>query len=336
MTHQNVIAAGMPPRKGIFAMKTLPQAAALSAIAILFAATSTSAQVYLSETATKTPRPTDEIKFESQSVSNAFIHIENGPLVVSPIKEDAWSSRWYVEPAGEGDFVRIKNKWTGCYLNVEKGPLVCDKDQKQGGWWSAQWRLVPDVDVKYSIINRWTECKLTNSGSGLRCMKNANKTADNLWRPINLTPQTAFVRKRPKPAAPPPAPANESPPQIDQGGEALFLTTDGAHPDRMTLQQGQWRSKLSDTFDEDIEVIYITGQYTEVIGYEGQNFTGRRVTLRCGLYELIGDPENEIRSIKVIKAVRPSAECLGDGIRGLDVIGYGSVEGAVEIHEWDR
>jgi hypothetical protein len=258
--------------------------------------------------------------------------------VATPIKEGSWSALWYVEPAGEGDFVRIKNKWTGCFLNVETGTPSCDKNEKAGGWWSAQWRLVPDVDVKYSIINRWTECKLTKTETGIGCAKSDKKTAENLWRPMNMTPQTTFsVRKRPKPVATPQAEASVPPaPQIDQGGDALFLTTDGAWPDRMYIPQGQSRSKLSDTFDQDIEVIYITGQYTKVIGYEGQNFTGRTVTLHCGLYELIGDPENEIRSIKVENVQRPAPNCLGDGNSGLDVVGYGSVEGAVEVHNWDR
>jgi hypothetical protein len=293
-------------------------------VAALLASTSATAQTYLSQTATKNPRPTDEIKFESQSVLNSFIHIENGPLVVTPIKEEAWSSRWYVEPVGESDFVRIKNRWTGCYLNTEQGPLVCGPQQAE--WWSAQWRLVPDVDVKYSIINRWTECKLTNAGAGLRCMKNATKTADNLWRPINLTPQTSIaVRRRPKPTAPPPLQASEPPaPAIDEFMSALFNTTDGPNGDEFNLSGATERAVLAGMFDEDIEVITVFGQYAQFIGYEDPNFRGRTVTLRCGRYELIGDPENEISSIKIIKAERPVRDCPSP------------YEGVVEIHNWDR
>ncbi len=279
----------------------------------LFATASASAQqVYLSETATKKPRPTDEIKFANQGYRDRFINIENGPLVVTPIKEEAWSSRWYVEPVGEGDFVRIKNRWTGCYLNMEQGPLVCGP--KGNEWWSAQWRLVPDVDVKYSIINRWTECKLTRVDNALGCIKNDNKSAENLWVPINLTP-----------APPPPVKASEAPaPAIDEFMSALFNTTDGPNGDEFNLSGATERAVLAGNFDEDIEVIRVDGQYAQFIGYEDSNFRGRTVTLRCGRYELIGDPENEISSIKIIKAERPVRDCPSP------------YEGVVEIHNWDR
>jgi hypothetical protein len=217
---------------------------------------------------------------------------------------------------------------------MEQGPLVCGP--KGNEWWSAQWRLVPDVDVKYSIINRWIDCKLTRFDNALGCEKSDKRTAENLWVPINLTPETVFVRRRPKPATLPPAPASEqSPPQIDKGGGATFLTTDGSFPSYLSLGSPESRSRLGGNFDEDIEAIDVYGQFTEVIGYENPNFTGRTVTLRCGHYELIGDPENEISSIRVQVAVRPTANCMG-GTASSGVLIVSDGESRVEVHNWDR
>jgi hypothetical protein len=260
--------------------------------------------------------PDDEIKFESAVASNAFINIEDGPIVVTPIKEEAWSSRWYLEPVGVDNFVRLKNRWKGCYLNIEQGPLECgakDNGDNTGGRWSAQWHVIHEGGDKYGMINRWTGCRLTRVGTGLDCTKSDKVSENSWWRPKNLT-NIQFGQEESTPS---------QVKNIDDRIAAHFYSTDGDYPDEFDLKGITSRSRLGSDFENDIEVINVWGNYTTVIGYENPDFTGRTVTLHCGRYELIGDPENEISSIKVIKAVRPEASC-----PGVD-------EGMIEIHNWD-
>jgi hypothetical protein len=256
-------------------------------------------------------RATDEIKFESLVRNQEFINIEDGPLVVTPIKEEAWSSRWYLEPVGESDYVRIKNRWTGCYLNIEKGPLVCGP--KDDGWWSAQWRIVNEIDTRYFVINRWTDCRLSKAGTGLMCNKDDRAgIAETLWKPLNLTPQTVFVRRRPKPAAPPEPSRGDKIAAL--GGCAVeLLTTDGPFPDRICLPAEGEKRQFGGSWNDDIEVIVIKSPNIKVIGYEHANFTGNKVTLNCGDTELIGDPENEISSMKIFYSETPfTNQCVGN------------------------
>ncbi len=288
-----------------------PSIAAIAALALAtLSSAPAQAEVYKAD-------PRDEIKFEIKRWAKNFIHIENGPITVTTIKDEAWSSRWYLEPVGFGDFVRLKNRWKGCYINVENGPVECgakDNGDNTGGRWSAQWRVVYEGDGDYAIVNRWTECRLsTGYLKNMRCSKDnatAGEDTEYLWRSTNLTNLTI-------------APTPAAPPEIDDSVVVSFRSTDGGDFDSFTISEYTQRARLSSDFDEDIEIISIYGQYATVIGYENPNFTGRTVTLRCGFYELIGDPENEISSIRVIRAVRPEASCPSHS------------EGYVEIHNWD-
>jgi hypothetical protein len=140
-------------------------------------------------------RDSDEIKFASRLLKVAYINIENGPLVVTPIKEEAWSSRWYITPSENG-YYRIKNKWTGCFLHLEYGKLECgDMDS---AWWSAQWKFSRRNEF-FSISNRWTACFLTKDNDTLSCVKGGRGMSQE-WKHENLS----------QPAKPP-AQASSSP-----------------------------------------------------------------------------------------------------------------------------
>jgi hypothetical protein len=64
------------------------------------------------------------------------------------------------------------------------------------------------------------------------------------------------------------------------------------------LNSGTELAYVGDDANDDIETVLVRGAYTEATLYEHSNFQGRSVTLTCGRYELIDDPENEVSSIR--------------------------------------
>jgi Peptidase inhibitor family I36 len=77
------------------------------------------------------------------------------------------------------------------------------------------------------------------------------------------------------------------------------FSTDGSFPNRRCIAIEQSIAYVGDNWNDDIERVQVTSGYAQFIGYEGANFQGRRVNLGCGYWELVGDPENEISSIRV-------------------------------------
>jgi hypothetical protein len=77
------------------------------------------------------------------------------------------------------------------------------------------------------------------------------------------------------------------------------FSTDGSFPNRRCIAIEQSIANVGDNWNDDIERVQVTSGYAQFIGYEGANFQGRRVNLGCGYWELVGDPENEISSIRV-------------------------------------
>lgn len=62
------------------------------------------------------------------------------------------NSQFTLEDSGEG-FIRIKEKSSNNYLNIEAGSL---KSSPIGtGWFSAQWKLIQTGDDWFRLQNRW-------------------------------------------------------------------------------------------------------------------------------------------------------------------------------------
>jgi hypothetical protein len=78
-----------------------------------------------------------------------------------------------------------------------------------------------------------------------------------------------------------------------------LLSTDGPNPNRRCVGIDQSIAYVGNDWNDDIERIKVNTGFASVIGYEEANFQGRRVNLGCGDWELVGDPENEISSIRV-------------------------------------
>jgi hypothetical protein len=237
--------------------------------------------------------PTDEIKFENAAQRGSFINIENGPLVVTPIHDEAWSSRWYLEPADDG-FVRIRNRWKDCYLHLEYGQLECGNMESH--WWSAQWVVqlyetsLGGLPSRHTTIkNRWTDCLLTNDNNNLTCV-NDKRGKQQVWKKVNLSYDARIAAWKARKST---------------DVHAVFLSTDGGSADASRENEGEHRDFTQMNFyngsemNDDIEVVKVA-PYTRVELFEHIDFTGRRITLTCGEWELIGDPENEASSAKIV------------------------------------
>jgi hypothetical protein len=74
-------------------------------------------------------------------------------------------------------------------------------------------------------------------------------------------------------------------------------------------------------WNDNIEFVRIENPYVKFTGYEDVNFGGRSITLTCGNFELIDQPENEISSYKIEILDEPVA-CRGGG--------------TTDIYKWDR
>lgn len=85
---------------------------------------------------------------------DGLINIETGPVHSNNIGGGSWSAQWTIEPA-EGNFVHIKNRWKGTFLNIEGGGPTLQCTEILPGWHSAQWEIILVEGNKVKIRNRW-------------------------------------------------------------------------------------------------------------------------------------------------------------------------------------
>lgn len=62
------------------------------------------------------------------------------------------NNQFTIEDTGEG-FIRIKEKYSNNYLNIETGPLKSTNITP--GWFSAQWKMIQTGDGWFRLQNRW-------------------------------------------------------------------------------------------------------------------------------------------------------------------------------------
>jgi hypothetical protein len=101
-----------------------------------------------------------------------------------------------------------------------------------------------------------------------------------------------------------------------------LYSTDGPNPDKRCLTMDLQLAYVGDDWNDDIERVIVKTPYAMLVGYEHANFQGRRVTIMCGDWELIGDPENEISSLRVEYVSLGDEIYCGDQQRELTKWGY--------------
>jgi hypothetical protein len=106
-------------------------------------------------------------------------------------------------------------------------------------------------------------------------------------------------------------------------GYALIELENGKK-DRLRVAEGEARATISNIMANDVDFITVIGGHTIVTVYQDANFRGHSLTLRCGNYELLQEPRNDIESIRVTASKKPVSEC------------QGSEREIVQIKTWDK
>jgi len=91
--------------------------------------------------------------------------MDNGKTVSSSSPQN---TIWIIEPTTDKNLFRIKNAFSGGYLNNQKGALAIGPIEP--GWLSAVWqlKLITDYDIDYyQIVNAWTGTYLHNQNGKL-------------------------------------------------------------------------------------------------------------------------------------------------------------------------
>ncbi len=106
-------------------------------------------------------------------------------------------------------------------------------------------------------------------------------------------------------------------------GYVVIELENGAR-DKLRVTEGQARATLPNIMANDVDFITVIGAYIIVTVYQHPNFRGHGLTLRCGNYELVEQPRNDIESIQVRYIKTPVSEC------------QDSEGQLVEYRTWDR
>ena len=242
-------------------------------------------------------RDGDEVRFSMRRVNqkDLDLNIELGPVAASPALPDWHSAIWIVE--NQGQYARLRNKWTGCYLHMQYGRIECG--EVVDDWWSAQWHFIVNDASSIWIGNRWKSCFLNVADGKLRCTK--PRTSDDFihwhWNDrvaVSAEQAIANINAEPCPVA--------------------VRSTDGDFPDTLCLKIRDYPS-LPEDWNDDIEIVENFFRNISVQLFEHANFQGRSVTLRCFRTELIDEPENEVSSIRFHYSETDNRECTPVGAR---------------------
>ncbi|MBK9736205.1 MAG: hypothetical protein IPO92_15100 [Saprospiraceae bacterium] len=97
------------------------------------------------------------IRFQSVCKPKKHIHVETLIPEAGEIIQGWWSAQWVLENVNDGmNSVRIRNKWTSGYLNVED--YVLTQGYIEPDWTSAIWELEKINNTDFvRIKNRWME-----------------------------------------------------------------------------------------------------------------------------------------------------------------------------------
>lgn len=112
----------------------------------------------------------DIMRIKNAGFDDTYINVETPYLDIAstPIEEGWWSAQWVLEKVAGTDFVRIKNRWKGTYINIEEGYLSCYATD--AGWWSGHWKIeevfADRFGVRVRIQNRWKPDQYLNMESG--------------------------------------------------------------------------------------------------------------------------------------------------------------------------
>jgi hypothetical protein len=102
------------------------------------------------------------------------------------------------------------------------------------------------------------------------------------------------------------------------------ISLENGNRDKLRVAEGESRATIPNIMANDVDFVTVVGANTMVTLYEQPNFRGHSLTLRCGNYELLQQPRNDIESVQVRYVTTPVSEC------------QGSDGDPVQYKTWDR
>lgn len=128
-----------------------------------------------------------------------------------------------------------------------------------------------------------------------------------------VLPVAGLSKQAKKKTTPPPAPVVELWPRDGIPGFAVVRMENGSG-DTFRVEAETRAATIPNIMANDVDFVEVVGSQTEVTLYEQPNFRGHSLTLRCGNYELLQQPRNDIESIAV-RYVRDDRRCQGTAER---------------------
>jgi hypothetical protein len=118
----------------------------------------------------------------------------------------------------------------------------------------------------------------------------------------------AITGNNKKKKADPPSAAETWPRDGIQG--FAVITKELGERESLRVEAGERQATLPNELINETDLVQVVGSQTEVTLYEQPNFRGHSLTLRCGNYELLQQPRNDIESFAV-RYVRDARRCQG-------------------------
>lgn len=130
----------------------------------------------------------NNVKIENRQFGALQLNVEKGALEASPTLNGWWSADWQFERISGSSSYRIKNRFTGVYLNTETTPVQAT--DVPPNYATSYWELEPTTDGYYRMKNPFRGTYLNAQTGRLDATKDANSLGAQ-WKLIGLNgPET--------------------------------------------------------------------------------------------------------------------------------------------------
>jgi hypothetical protein len=120
--------------------------------------------------------------------------------------------------------------------------------------------------------------------------------------------------------------------RLFESDRAVFAGLGGSQEICLSSQM----ENLTSMFDDDVEMIQILSPHIELIAYRDKNFSGPSIRITCGYWNLEGDVEDEISSVRINVLLEPVA-CNGAVRQRANANGnMQAVSAPPDLSRWDR
>jgi hypothetical protein len=119
------------------------------------------------------------LKFKN-GFNNTYINIQTGVPASSAINNGWWSAQWQLIPIPGTNYVNIKNRWKGNFIDTDRGYVIISLNSQSPG---SMWSLEPTQDQNvFRIKNAKTGGYLSIANNNLVLSNNAGNDFPSAWQ----------------------------------------------------------------------------------------------------------------------------------------------------------